>query len=262
MVDLHIHSNFSDGQYSPQDILTKVQEKGITEFALTDHDNIDGAVIMQNLVKDKNIKYHVGVEISSRIEEMNVNIHLLCYDFDVLNRGVIDVICELKQKRLKKLDLMIDFIEQNFHYKITNEEKEKLLKENNIVGKPHLYALLSGKINLSREVYYNTMNNLKVPESKVEALKVLKTFHNAGGVVVLAHPKEIEEEYNVDAYDVIKYLVNAGLDGVETKHSKHNVQDYLRYSKYAKEFNLFQTQGSDFHGEKVKPNVILGKCEK
>ena len=258
--DLHIHTNFSDGQYSPKEILEKIQEKGITEFAITDHDNFEGAIIMQNLVKNKNIKYHIGVEISSKID--NFNVHLLCYDFAIKNNSVNKLIEELKQKRLKKLDLMIDFVKKQFNYVITKEEKEKLLRENNIVGKPHIYALISRKIEIEKEYFYAKMRELKTADTKAEARDVIRTFHSANGKVVLAHPKEIEEEYNKDSYEVISRLTKLGLDGLETKHSKHSKGDILRFQKYAKHFNLFETMGSDFHGEKVKPNVKLGVCEK
>lgn len=258
--DLHIHTNFSDGQYSPKEVLEKIQEKGITEFAITDHDSFDGAILMQNLVKNKNLKYHIGVEISSKID--NFNVHLLCYDFTIKNNSVNKLIEELKQKRLKKLDLMIDFVKKHFNYVISEVEKEKLLHENNIVGKPHIYALISKKINIDKEYFYEKMNALKAGETKAEAQDVIKVFHSANGKVVLAHPKEIEEEYNKDSYDIISQLAKLGLDGLETKHSKHSKSDILRFKKYAKQFNLFETMGSDFHGEKVKPNVKLGVCEK
>ena len=74
----------------------------------------DGAVIMQNLTQNLNIKYHVGVEISARIFELKINVHLLCYDFDTKNKEVSKIIEDLKLKRLKKLDLMIDFVEKKY----------------------------------------------------------------------------------------------------------------------------------------------------
>ena len=258
--DLHIHTNFSDGQYLPKEILSKIKQAGITEFAITDHDNFDGAIIMKDLIKDENIKYHIGVEISSIINGYNV--HLLCYDFDVLNERAKEIIEDLKVKRLKKLDMTIDYVKKCFNYSITDLEKQKLLEENHIVGKPHIYAYLSKKMNLDREEFYNKMNDLKCENTKVDASKVINAFHNAGGKVVLAHPKEIEEEYDIDSFKIIEVLAKKGIDGLETKHSKHTYEDYIRYKIYAKKFNLFETQGSDFHGEKVKPNVKLGECKK
>lgn len=260
--DMHIHSNFSDGQYSPKQLLEKIEKSGIVDFALTDHDNIDGLKIMQDLVKNKNIKFHTGVEISSRIEELKINVHLLCYDFDLINKGVLDLIEKMKQNRIYKLDLMIDFVEKHFGYKISNEEKQQLLNENNVVGKPHILALLSEKMNLDTEKFYRTMDALKSENLKADSKEVLRVFHDAGGVVVLAHPIEIEDEYKIDSKIAIKFLKEHGLDGLETKHSKHSRQEYLKFKKIAKEFGLFESLGSDFHGEKIKPNVKLGVCEK
>ncbi|MGN1208065.1 MAG: PHP domain-containing protein [Christensenellales bacterium] len=260
--DMHIHTNFSDGQYSPKEVLGKVKKANITEFAITDHDNFDGAVIMQNLTQNFDVKYHVGVEISARIFELKINVHLLCYDFDTKNKEVSKIIEDLKLKRLKKLDLMIDFVEKKFGYKISPQEKQMLLAENNVVGKPHIFALLSKKTDVDRENFYRTMDDLKSPETKVDSVKVLQAFHDAGGVVVLAHPIEIEQEYKIDSFGAIKFLAQHGLDGLETEHSKHSKSDIMRFKAYAKQLNLFESYGSDFHGEKVKPDVQLGGCNK
>jgi len=260
--DMHIHSNFSDGQYSPKELLEKIEKAGITEFALTDHDNIDGLKIMQNLVKDKKIKFHPGVEISSRINELNINVHLLCYDFDLNNEKVLDLMEELKQKRIHKLDLMIDYVKEHFGYKISDEQKEKLLKENNVVGKPHIWALISKDLDIETESFYRVLDGLKSENLKADSKEVINVFHSAGGVVVLAHPIEIEDEYKIDSLKAIEFLKQFGLDGLETKHSKHTQKDYLRFKSIAKNLGLFQSFGSDFHGEKIKPNVKLGDCEK
>ena len=260
--DMHIHTSFSDGQYSPKEVLEQVKNGNITEFAITDHDNFDGAVMMQNLTQNLNIKYHVGVEISARIFELKIDVHLLCYDFDTKNKEVSKIIEDLKLKRLKKLDLMIDFVEKKFGYKISPQQKQMLLAENNVVGKPHIFALLSKKIGVDRERFYRTMEELKSPETKADSVKVLQTFHDAGGVVVLAHPIEIEQEYKIDSFDAIKFLAEHGLDGIETEHSKHSKKDIMRFKAYAKQLNLFESCGSDFHGENVKPDARLGVCNK
>ena len=260
--DMHMHTSFSDGQYFPEEILKKIGEAGITEFAITDHDNIDGAIKMQKLVENLNVKFHVGVEISSRITELGLNVHLLCYDFDVHNKKVLQIIDELKQKRIHKLDLMIDFVEKHFGYRITEEEKQKLIEENNVVGKPHICAFLSTKINFETESFYKVMNGFKSADFKVDAKKVINAFHDAGGVVVLAHPIEIEDEYKIDSFPAIKFLKDKGLDGLETHHTKHSKKDIQRFSVIAKNLNLFESFGSDFHGEKIKPNIKLGMSEK
>ena len=260
--DMHIHTNFSDGEYSPKDLLKKINEAGITEFAICDHDNIDGAIIMQQLVKDKGIKFHMGVEISSRITELGINVHLLCYDFDPKNAEVNKIINDLKQKRLQKALVMIDFVKDNFNYEITEQEREKLLSENNVIGKPHIYSLIKDKITVDKERFYRIFDDLKSDNMKADSKEVLKAFHDAGGVVVLAHAIEIEREYGIDSIKAIEFLKEHGLDGLETEHSKHTEENAKRFKSYAKQFGLFESMGSDFHGETVKPEAKLGVCKK
>lgn len=260
--DMHLHTNFSDGEYSPKELLKKIEQSGVKEFAICDHDNFDGALIMRELVKNKNIKFHLGVEISSRITELDINVHILCYDFDPTNFEVNKIIDDLKQKRLKKVDLMIDFVEDNFGYQISSFEREKLLKENNVIGKPHIYTLIKDKIDVEKERFYRIFDDLKSDNMKADSKEVLKAFHDAGGVVVLAHPIEIEREYNVDSLLAIKFLKQHGLDGLETEHSKHTQEDAKRFKEYAKKLDLFESCGSDFHGEHVKPEAKIGVCKK
>ena len=260
--DLHIHSSFSDGQYSPKEILNQIIDNNIKEFSITDHDTIKGAIIMKDLVKNENLVFRMGVEISTRIEELKVNVHILCYDFDEKNFEVLNILEDLHNKRLNKLDLIIDFVKENFNFIITEEKKQELLKNNYIVGKPHVYTLLNEYKPIEKETYYNIMNNLNSESTKVDAIKTIKVFHNAGGKVVLAHPKEIEKEYNIDSEIVIKYLKNYNLDGLETEHSTHTKEDIKRFKILAKKYNLFETCGSDYHGEKVKEDIKIGVCEK
>ena len=132
-------------------------------------------------------------------------------------------------------------------------------------GKPHVYAILSTLGNYDRKQFYDNIDGEKNIDLKLDAISVIKAVHQGKGTITLAHPKEIMEEYNLSYADIdqlVGMLAQHGLDGLETQHSKHTARDAAEYSKIATKYGLMQTQGSDFHGEKIKPDVQLGVCQK
>ena len=269
MKDLHIHTKYSDGEYDEQEIVKKINDAKIDEFAICDHDTIEGSKRVFNVLKSQNSKliFHSGVELSCRVKELfgGINVHLLVRDFDFNNKDISRLIEEISALRLQKINRMVDFVEKIYGVKISQEEIEQVLKNTKSFGKPHIFSLLSKHGKFDRELFYKNMNNLKTGDLKLDAIEVLHTFKDGGAVVTLAHPIEIMEEYNLaynDIDGIVAYLKVNGLKGLETKHSKHTEKDAKIFSDIAKKYNLQESCGSDFHGEQVKPNVLLGVCEK
>ena len=109
------------------------------------------------------------------------------------------------------------------------------------------------------------MNKLNSQDLKLDAVKVIQTFKNSNIDVTLAHPIEIMEENNLtysDIDSIVAFLKNYGLKGLETCHSKQTIKDAEIFSQIAQKYNLQESEGSDYHGENVKPNVFLGVCKK
>jgi len=269
MKDLHIHTIYSDGEYNEQEILEKIKEANIKEFSICDHDTIEGSKKVCKLLKksSSNLIFHSGVELSCRINtyKKGINVHLLVRDFDFNDTHIQQLIEEGTHLRNKKIHTMCEYIKEQYNIIIPKEDIEETLKYTNSFGKPHLYKILTKYIDVERESYYKTMDKLDCSKLKLDAVKVLQVMKNTKGNVTLAHPIEIMKEYNMsyaDIEDLVKYLVNFDLYGLETMHSKHSQQDYLKFSKIAKKYNLIETQGSDYHGPTVKPNVKLGICKK
>lgn len=269
MKDLHIHTKYSDGEYDENEIIKRIIDAKIDEFAICDHDTIEGSKRVFNVLKSQNSKliFHSGVELSCRIKELfgGINVHLLVRDFDFNNKDIIRLIEEISALRLQKISRMVDFVDKIYGVKISQEEIEQVLKNTKSFGKPHIFSLLNKHGNFDRELFYKNMNNLKTGDLKLDAIKVLHTFKDGGAVVTLAHPIEIMEEYNLSYDDIdgiVAYLKTNGLMGLETKHSKHTEKDAKIFSDIAKKYNLQESCGSDYHGERVKPDVLLGVCEK
>ena len=266
-VDLHIHTKYSDGEYDEYEIVEKIKQFNIDEFAICDHDTIEGVKRVSEVVKNEpSLVFHTGVEFSSRANNFmdGINMHLLVRDFDINDEGINYLINKGASLRREKVQLMVDFVKEVYGIVISDEKIRKLEESTNAIGKPHIYKLLCEYGDYDREEYYTHMNTLKSEHLKVEAEEVLK--HTKGNAyVTLAHPIEIMDEYNLGSKDIDKivgYLVGFGLKGLETRHSKQTESDYREFSKIAQKYGLIETCGSDYHGPSVKPNVILGKCVK
>jgi len=109
------------------------------------------------------------------------------------------------------------------------------------------------------------MDSLKSEDLKLDVKEVFFLLSNSKGYVTLAHPIEVMKEYNFTYNDIdnlVDELSVLGLKGLETKHSKQTYEDYLKFSSIAKKYNLIETCGSDYHGEKVKPGIKIGMFEK
>lgn len=270
MKDLHIHTKYSDGEYDENEILKKINDAGILEFAICDHDTLEGSKRISEILKKQNTNliFHSGAELSSRVSGIfgGVNVHLLVRDFDYNESGINVLVNEASLLRKKRIQRLVDCIADAYGIRFSKEEIEETKRSTNTVAKPHMYRLLCKYGNFSRQHYSEIMRaNLREDDLKLDAKKVLELVHNGKGNVTLAHPKRIMVRYNLTYKDIdklVEYLKSLGLDGLETEHSSHTRQDINEFKKIAKKYNLCESRGSDFHGENVKPNIFLGVCEK
>lgn len=270
MKDLHIHTKYSDGEDSEYEIIEKVKQAQISEFAICDHDTLEGSKKVYDLLKENkdNLEFQSGVELScivNNYNNKNIDVHLLVRDFDYNEPIINELVKEISYLRKQKIQRMVDLVKELYNINIKQKDIDEILKTTNSFGKPHIYKILTKYGNYDREEFFQKMNKLKSNDLKLDALKVIHSLKNIKGYVTLAHPIEIMEEYNMSYEDIdklVKYLKDEGLDALETRHSKHTKQDADIFSSIAKKHNLKETQGSDYHGPNVKPNVELGICEK
>lgn len=260
--DLHIHSKFSDGDYSVEEIIDKLKFYGIEIFSITDHDNIQSIKAMENADK-KGLIYIPGVEISC--EKDGYKMHILGYNIDANNQELIKLLQDMKlRKNLRNLEI-IQQLKEKFGIVITKEETENLLKAKNFVGQTTIARLLTKRGDIPNTQYafdnYFKYMDLKTPAT-AQLEQAIKVIHNAGGYAVLAHPISLEKTYGVNIEDIFGMFRDVNLDGIEIFNSKHTLSDIKRYLKLAKKEKLLISGGSDFHGDIMKPNVKLGRISK
>ena len=266
-VDLHMHSYFSDGIYSPDEVLKKANEDNIEVVALTDHDTVAGI----KAISDKSIvnNFINGIELTCCQYDFGLNsctpsLHILGYGIDVDNKNLNKF---LKERMKKKEDILKEFKEE---MQLLHSDKSAIQigSKNRVV--PHigdLYRYLAEdgylpqyvKEELAREysLKYNKINIL--PQDAINLIK------EAGGISIWAHPyitycngrgitltnEEIEK--------VLNDLKNFGLEGIEAQYILFNCDQKNFLSDLAEKNNFFVSAGGDFHGYKGRDSFIC--CE-
>lgn len=261
MIDLHIHSYFSDGTLSPDEICKIALKADLKGIALTDHDTIDG--IHEFLNSDAEIIKIPGVEIS--LDFPFGTFHLLGLNIDHENPDIVSSMEKLKKFRKERNKKLLDLISELVGEDIS---QENISTENRgELGRPHIAKFLVKKgivksIGEAFDRYLGKGKEFYVEKSKLSVEEAFKVIRDAGGKSVLAHPITLNLD-NERFISFINRLKNLGLDGIEAFCPLHSAADCSFYEKTAKNFNLIVTAGSDFHGSNKGEIYIgeVGKCK-
>lgn len=243
LVDFHMHSVFSDGLLTPEQLVEAAKAHGISMIALTDHDEIAGIPYMERAAKD-DIRIISGMELSSSYKGKEV--HILGYDFDCQSPLLLSYLEFFKERRRERIVKMIEKCQEN-GYDISWDEIVALAPHTKAYGRPHIAQLLvaKGYAENTDQVFHNILNSsgtCYVPKPKESLSRVIEVIHDAGGYAVLAHPKLVRND------DYVREILNFPLDGVEVYHNSHSFEQEEKYRRMAESRGLLITGGSDFHG--------------
>lgn len=241
--DLHIHTNASDGDLTPEELIEKVSGKNLDVIAITDHDTISGYLKAKPFAADKEIEIIPGAEISTVWN--NREIHVLAYGFDEENEDFLSLISNQKSARRKRMKAIVKVLKSegvNIDY---NEVWAESHPGN--IGRPHAASVLinKGYVASVSEAFIRYLGTDKIKQIKTEyALldDVLSIVHNAGGVLSIAHPGPLYSRN--DMKELLKYP----FDGIECIHPSHSYNVQKMFLDMAKSNNLLITGGSDYHG--------------
>lgn len=230
MIDLHMHSNGSDGQYSPTQLMEKAYEEGRTFVSITDHDSVSGIAEGCKIAKRLGMEFVPGIEISVKY---NKEMHILGYGINIYSEA-IQKACELFVRQRKERAVKIIFYLRKYGFDVTLQEVEEISGAQ-VIARPHFAQLLlkKGYVNNLREAfdkYLATEAFDKIERPKPSAREGIRIIHEAGGVAVLAHPRSLQisgHEFEMQ----LKMLIDLGLDGIETYYSKHSQQRDRRISQ-------------------------------
>jgi len=243
--DLHTHTIFSDGSYSPEELVAMAKNIGLVYFAITDHDTVDGVKYLyeNGIYPDKGIKIIPGVEFSA--DNAEHDIHIVGYNIDIYNGALSDMINEISEARWTRFSEMIKNLQDN-KYNIREADVLQVAGSSRSIGRFHIARALvkKGEFKSVRDAFEKMLGKDKpayAPRYFPEVEEIVDVIHQAGGQAVLAHPKLVEDDLLVEE-------ICTKVDGLEVFYPNHQTEDIERYLSFAKRFNLFVVGGSDFHG--------------
>ena len=256
--DLHVHTNFSDGTFSPTDIVKFAAAARLKAVAITDHDTIDG--IPEALAQGTRSRIEVipGIEIAAL--HAGGAMDILGYYIDIASPSLESRLRWLREvrdernpriiARLRDLGLELDY------------EEVLRIAEGATVGRPHIARVLVAKgyvrnVPEAFDRYLGRNAPAYVPKERLTSAQVIEVIREAGGVPVLAHPDTLGAA-SEEALDLLlARLVREGLRGIETICSGYDARAIASLTRLAEKHNILMTGGSDFHGD-VKPGVSVG----
>lgn len=253
--DLHLHTIFSDGKFTPEKLIDLAVERNLNGIAITDHDTILGIEsAIEYSEKYKDFTVIPGIEFGSVYKDTEV--HILGYFIDYKDKDLIEATEFLKSSRksrgvkivekLKALGLDIDY------------EDVKRMNDKDFIGRvPIAKALIEknyvNSISEAFDLYLDRGKKAYVEKESLSIADTIKLIKNVGGIAVLAHPGILKDKEAID------FCIDNGIDGIECIHSKHSEEEVKLFRECAEKNNLIITGGSDCHGEIIDGDLLLGK---
>lgn len=248
-IDLHTHTTASDGTLSPVELIDRAVEKDITHLAITDHDTIDGLLVLNEAPEKKysSLKIIPGIELTANI--LNRSYHILGLWVDINNISFLEFLKNQKNIRQERAMKIGDILDNKG---IKNAfEGAKKIAASSVVGRPHFAQFLveNGYCDKPRQAFSNWLGNGKIADVKVdwpEINQIIDIIHEANGVAVLAHPNKygLTKTKLKDILSIFKASGGDGLELINGRQEKKITDDLLRLSH---KFDMACSVGSDFH---------------
>ena len=256
--DLHTHTNFSAGSFSPEELLAAAKKIKLNYLGITDHDTVDGIVYLYEtgLYPNKGIHIIPGIEFS--VKNPDHEVHLVGYNIDIYNGTLQDKLNDIIEARWSRFNDIMQKLQDN-GFPIREADVLKVAGTSKSIGRSHIARALvkAGCFGSVREAFDKMLRNgspAYVPRYLLELDEVVSLIHKSGGTAVLAHPKLIGDDNLVE-----EICTNAGIEAIEVFYPLHDAEDIERYTKIAETHKLLITGGSDFHGTASRYVKELGE---
>jgi predicted metal-dependent phosphoesterase TrpH len=257
-IDLHIHSDASDGSLPVLQIVEDAMKMGLRAISVTDHDTVDGVREMLHKATASPLDILPGVEISA--DYPSGGMHILGYLFDPEAPSLNDTLALLQDARHGRNIRIVDNLQQ-LGIDITYEEVQATAVRGQ-VGRPHFAQVLVKK-GVSRtvdEAFAKLLRRGKpgyASKYRLSSTEAIRTILDAGGIPVLAHPGSLGIHREEELESLLLELKDVGLKGIEVYYSDYSFKQQTMYEHLAVRNGLVMTGGTDFHGA-AKPNIHLG----
>lgn len=258
-IDLHIHSSFSDGAYTPPELVAMAKQLGVTVIAIADHDSVSGVSDAISHGHKSGIEVIPAVELSVQFESFK-EVHLLGYGINCSDEAFLDRIIEFRNRREQRNNEIVDLVNAQLRaegrHVITVDEVLAFARD--AIGRPHIARVLLERNYVSNleDAFQRYLVPCNVPKSYWEMGNAIDEIHRIGGVAALAHPTSISKDQQ-ELRRVISALKVMGLDGIEVFNNMGWPQEIEFLRRLAVELDLLVTAGSDFHG--IEDGGEIGK---
>lgn len=258
MIDLHTHTCYSDGEYTPNELIKLAEQENIKTIAITDHDTLLG---VKNIsYTSDNIKVIKGIELSAKVDKGRM--HILGYNIDINNKVLNDKINELRNNSLYSVLSLIVQIRNDYNIILDYDDIKELINSNGNIGRPDI-AKLCVKEGYASDVQdafdkylIEAYDKVRGSNRGITYKECISLILESGGIPVLAHPKTLKLN-KVELTNLIEEMMGYGLKGIEVYHSTHTQEEIDLYLEIANKFDLLISCGSDYHGPFVKPDIKL-----
>ena len=254
-VDLHNHTNYSDGVLSPSLLIDRAIKNHVDIFALTDHDSVFGCDEICHLAEGKNVKIIKGMELSTEYKGESVHIITL-FKNNIIPKGMLEFSILNKENRRKRAIKMMENIRDIYHIKIN---LDKLLKDN-VITRANMMRNIAEENNISyaSAAYYTSKDSKAyIPSTKMTVEEGLKLIREENAIAILAHPCLIKKR------ELVEEILQFGFDGIETRYA--NIKnDEAYFNMLADKYHLLKSAGSDCHGDNTHADIgsaVLNKEE-
>jgi predicted metal-dependent phosphoesterase TrpH len=244
-VDLHIHTTFSDGDMTPEEMVADAQKAGLAGIAITDHDEVEGVRAAREAAAGSDFIIVPGVELST--SDGKNDIHILGYLIDINSSELRKYLDIFRDARLNR---GIHMVERLREMGVDIEVDSVLdIAGGGAVGRPHIAAALlqNGCVDSTEDAFrkYIGFNSpAYVPKYQLKPSDAFRLIREAGGVGVMSHPGTTRKD------ELITEFIGCGMRGIEVYHPKHSESEAARYKRLAEKLGLVVTGGSDSHGRR------------
>jgi 3',5'-nucleoside bisphosphate phosphatase len=257
-IDMHTHTNASDGVFTATELIRYAHRKGMGGIAVTDHDTVEAlSEARQAALEFKDFWMLPGIEFST--EDNNTEVHLLGYGINETDQRLTELLQTLKESRFNRAGKMVEKL-KNLGIGITYDHVKKIAGDG-VVGRLHIARVLVAlravpTVQDAFQRYLNQGQPAYVPRYKLTPFDTIPLIHQLGGFSVLAHPALMDRD------ELIPKLIESGLMGLEAYYPTHSHNDVQRYLRLAYRCGLLVTGGSDFHAppkQQIRESD-LGQC--
>jgi len=256
-IDLHTHSNRSDGTFEPAEVVRLAAERALEVIALTDHDTTDGLAEALATGSVAGVEVVPGVEFSAEFDGNSV--HVLCYWMDPQDAALQLELRRLREERFRRGELMVGKL-QDLGLPVAFDRVRAIAGDATIV-RPHIAQAMveAGVVATEKEAFERYIGDggpAHVAKHALDPVNAVALIDGAGGVSALAHPGMWGDQSSVPV-ELIERMAAAGMRGLEVDHPDHTPEMRERYRTLSGELGLIATGGSDCHGTRYDP-VRLG----